>query len=95
MQVRTEGAVSTFARGRRTDLGWSQAEVATRAGLSQKTVSEFETGKASPQLSTLLLLLDVLGITMTLSAGSTVDDVSTLASGELDLDQHLEGYLRR
>jgi putative transcriptional regulator len=35
----------------RTDQGWSQAELATRLGVSRQTVNAIETGRYEPSLS--------------------------------------------
>ena len=39
-------------RGRKT-AGWTQAELAARAGVRQETISRIETGKHSPGLKTM------------------------------------------
>ena len=39
-------------RGRKA-AGWTQAELATRAGVRQETISRIETGKHSPGLKTM------------------------------------------
>lgn len=39
-------------RGRKA-AGWTQAELATRAGIRQETISRIETGKHSPGLKTM------------------------------------------
>ena len=37
----------------RKAIGWTQAELATRAGVRQETISRIETGKHSPNLKTM------------------------------------------
>ncbi len=37
-------------RGRREARGWSQAELATRAGVSRQTINAIETGRYDPSL---------------------------------------------
>jgi transcriptional regulator with XRE-family HTH domain len=37
---------------RRKEAGWTQAELATRAGVRQETVSRLETGKHAPNVTT-------------------------------------------
>lgn len=50
MRIRTAGDLAAVARGRRLDLGWTQAETAGRAGVSRKWLSDLETGKATVDL---------------------------------------------
>ena len=47
-------------REKRTELGLTQKEVATRAGISQPLVARIEKGGVDPRLSTLSRLVDVL-----------------------------------
>ena len=77
-------AFAASARGRRLELGWSQTETAERARVSRKWVSDFETGRTRADLTTVLRLLDALGLVIELSAatpGST-----SAAPGAIDLD---------
>lgn len=90
MRIRTSGDLSALARGRRMEHGWTQADVAARAGVSRKWVSDFETGKASVDLSAVLRLLDALAVEL-----SSADDAT--AGGPprpnaTDLDAHLQRY---
>lgn len=91
MRIRTAGDLAAVARGRRLDLGWTQAETAGRAGVSRKWLSDFETGKATVDLAAVLRLLDVLDVT--LDAGPT--PANPPGQGPVDLDDHLDRYLRR
>jgi HTH-type transcriptional regulator/antitoxin HipB len=88
MRIRTAHDLAALARGRRLDRGWSQAEVARRAGVSRKWVSDFETGKDSVDLAAVLRLLDALDVAL-----SSVDSESR--STGVDLDELLEEYSRR
>jgi HTH-type transcriptional regulator/antitoxin HipB len=95
MRIHTAHDLAALARGRRLDRGWSQAEVARRAGVSRKWVSDFETGKDSVDLAAVLRLLDALDISLT---SVDVDPASPdePASGDrVDLDGLLEEYSRR
>lgn len=54
--------LSESVRVHRTANGWSQLELATRAGIDRKTVNRLEKGRFSPSIDTLLavsLALDV------------------------------------
>jgi HTH-type transcriptional regulator / antitoxin HipB len=93
MRIRTAHDLAALARGRRFDLGWSQAEVARRASVSRKWISDFETGKDTVDLAAVLRLLDALDISL-----SSVDPPPTVESAPrdgVDLDDLLKEYLRR
>ncbi|MEF8720203.1 MAG: helix-turn-helix transcriptional regulator [Candidatus Accumulibacter necessarius] len=45
----------------RLERGWSQAELARRAGTSQSYIGRLETGSIDPQLSTMRRLAEALG----------------------------------
>jgi transcriptional regulator with XRE-family HTH domain len=46
----------------RRRCGYSQEQLAARAGLSRDTIHKLEGGKRSPRLGTLLVLADTLGV---------------------------------
>ena len=54
----------TLIRARRLELGWSQEELAHRAGLSRNYVSLIELGQADPALSAALSLAQSLGLSL-------------------------------
>jgi HTH-type transcriptional regulator / antitoxin HipB len=90
MDIRTPRDASLIVRGRRHDLGWSQAELASRTKVSRRLVSDFETGKTSPDLGTVLRLIDALGLTV------AIDLIHTSRAGHaVDLDDVLGRYLTR
>jgi HTH-type transcriptional regulator / antitoxin HipB len=93
MRIRTAHDLAALARGRRLDRGWSQAEIARRARVSRKWVSDFETGKDSVDLAAVLRLLDALDIGLSsVESGSTGEP----APGDaIDLDDLLEEYGER
>lgn len=94
MRLRTTHDFASVAKGRRLDLGWTQADVAGRVGVSRKWVSDFETGKMGVDLARVLRLLDVLDIPVE-TGGGGARPVSPAEHGSLDLDEVLDGYLRR
>lgn len=49
-------------RSRRKELGWSQEQLAERAGLSHNYLARLELGWNSPSLSTLIALAATLGM---------------------------------
>ncbi|MGR4862633.1 helix-turn-helix domain-containing protein [Caulobacter sp. LARHSG274] len=63
-------------RGARGLLGWSQGELAERAGVSRSTIKDFETERHALHHSTERLLIEAL------EAGG-----ATLISADLDSDQ--------
>jgi transcriptional regulator with XRE-family HTH domain len=56
--------ISESVRTHRTKKGWSQLELANRAGLDRKTVNRVENGRYAPSVETLLLVGDALGVSM-------------------------------
>jgi ribosome-binding protein aMBF1 (putative translation factor) len=56
-------------RIRREELGWSQRQLAERAGMTQPGVARFEAGGTTPTLPLLERLADALGLTLTVSLG--------------------------
>lgn len=91
MIIRTMHDLRSLVRGRRAELGLSQAEVAQRAGVSRKWLSEFERGTvAGVPLPLVLRLLAALGISLDASSGSAT--ATPAASGgydPIDLDELL------
>ena len=66
MAVRSIRDLAAAVRGRRQDLGLNQAELARRAGVSRKWISEFEAGKSTAELGLVLRVLDELGFRLEL-----------------------------
>jgi transcriptional regulator with XRE-family HTH domain len=56
--------ISESVRKYRTKMGWSQLELANRAGLDRKTVNRVENGRFTPSVETLLLVGDALGVSV-------------------------------
>jgi DNA-binding XRE family transcriptional regulator len=48
----------------RTELGWTQEELAHQAGFDRKSVSRIENGAYSPSGDRLFVLADALGLTL-------------------------------
>jgi transcriptional regulator with XRE-family HTH domain len=53
--------VSKRVRSLRERKGWSQSELARRAGIGVSTLSEIEAGQSAPRLDTLVALAHALG----------------------------------
>jgi transcriptional regulator with XRE-family HTH domain len=56
--------ISESVRQYRTKMGWSQLELANRAGLDRKTVNRVENGRFTPSVETLLLVGEALGVSV-------------------------------
>jgi len=82
--------IANAARGRRIQLGLSQADAARRAGVSRKWLVEFEAGKPTAQLLQVLRLLDALGLELTVGSGSPGAAPNTA----IDLDELLREHDR-
>jgi HTH-type transcriptional regulator / antitoxin HipB len=87
MRTRSIKDVAAAVRGRRQDLGLSQAELARRVGVSRKWIYEFEGGKPKAEIALVLRVLDQLGLTL------DIDDSPTPPSlNAVDLDAVLEEH---
>ena len=87
MRTRSIKDVAAAVRGRRQDLGLSQAELARRVGVSRKWIYEFEGGKPKAEIELVLRVLDQLGLTL------DIDDSPTPPSlNAVDLDAVLEEH---
>jgi y4mF family transcriptional regulator len=84
--------IASAVRGRRMELGVTQADLARRAGLSRKWVYDFESGKPSAELGRVLAVLDVLGLHLEVGAAAETPAGDPAA---VDLDQLLEEYRRQ
>ena len=90
MRINSMGDVAATARGRRHDLGLSQAELASQAGVSREWINGFEAGKATVEFGLVIRLLDALGLGIDLvKRADGVDD------GSVDLDALLEEHRDR
>ena len=65
--INTTKQIGANLSGRRKHLKLSQAEVASRLGLSQNRLSELEARPETLTVEQLLALLSILGLEMTLS----------------------------
>lgn len=64
MRIRSPRDIAAAVRGRRRDLDWSQSELAEKAGVSRKWISELEAGKARVELGLVLRVFDQLGLSI-------------------------------
>jgi ribosome-binding protein aMBF1 (putative translation factor) len=66
-QARLRYELAEAIRARREELGWSQRQLAERAGMTQPGVARFEAGGTTPTLPLLERLASALGLTVTIS----------------------------
>jgi HTH-type transcriptional regulator / antitoxin HipB len=91
--IRSIRDLAAVVRGRRVDVGLSQAELASRAGVSRKWVYELEAGKATAEFGLILRVLDAMGLA--LEATATDDTGKSLQGSAVDLDGLIDEYRRR
>ena len=85
MKINSISDVAASVRGRRRDLGLSQAALASRAGVSREWVNSFEGGKATIEFGLVIRLLDAMGLGLEL-----VKRDATASTASVDLDALLE-----
>lgn len=95
MLVNSVHALGAVLRGRRLDLGLTQAEVAARAGVSRPWLSRVEKGRPKAEIGLIMSVLDSLGLRFALDEYESVTDGSESKSEPLDLDAHLAEYRNR
>ena len=88
--------LAATVRGRRLELGLSQADIARLAGVSRQWVSEFESGKPTAELRLVIRLLDALRLSLSLDERDERDGSGRVAlpsaSNPVDLDALLDDY---
>jgi HTH-type transcriptional regulator / antitoxin HipB len=90
MRVNSIHDLASAARGRRLALGLSQAELASRAGVSRDWVNSFEAGKPTVELILVLKILEPLGLR--LDVADVADSQRSGPAGPVDLDALLDEY---
>lgn len=85
MQVRTVRDVGAAIKGGRLKRGWTQGDLAHRAGVSRQWLINVEKGKATAEVGSVLRALAALGLTIDLVEGVPVP------RGAVDLDSLLAG----
>jgi HTH-type transcriptional regulator/antitoxin HipB len=93
MKITSTQDLAAAVRGQRQNLALTQAELATRAGVSRPWLSEVEAGKPTAEFGKVIRLVDALGLTLELVAsGPGMDDA---AAQSVDLDAILDEYRNR
>lgn len=73
--------IGLFIQQMRKEKNWTQKDLAEKLGISDKTVSKWETGKGLPDIASLNPLCDILEI-----------NINELLSGEKISEQHPDAY---
>jgi HTH-type transcriptional regulator/antitoxin HipB len=92
VRVNSTGGLAAAVRGRRKDLGLSQAELAALVGVSRAWIIEVEAGKPTLEFGLVLRLLDGLGLRIDVVIDDVRDDG---ANNRTDLDSLLDEYRDR
>jgi HTH-type transcriptional regulator/antitoxin HipB len=97
VRLRTPGEVGAAIRARRRALGWDQAELAKRIGVSRLWVNQIEGGKPGAGLGLVLRALSALGLTLSVATASEPDaQIETPApAAAIDLDAILEAARKK
>ena len=90
MRVNSMRDVAAAVRGRRQDLGMSQAAVADGVGVSRAWVNAVEAGKPTVEFDLVLRLLEYLGLRMDLAEPQNLGGV--FKGRSVDLDAILDEY---
>lgn len=91
MRIRSAGDLAAIVKGRRKDLVISQAELAHRAGVARKSISELESGKTQPALGLTLRVLEQLGLVIAVELGTD----TRAQKPAVDLDAVIEEHRRK
>ena len=70
--VATAVAVAVQFRGARLDAGFTQAQAAKRAGVSQQQIAKLENPKANPSIETIAKVCGALGVELEVTIGKRV-----------------------
>lgn len=93
MKITSTRDLATAVRGRRQSLGLSQADLATRAGVSRPWLSDVEAGKPTAEIGRVLRLVDALGLRLDLTPENNQNPDEPTTS--VDLDTLLDEYRKR
>jgi y4mF family transcriptional regulator len=93
MKINSARDLAVAVRGRRIDLGLSQADLAARAVVSRPWLSKVEAGKTTVEFGLVIRLLDALGLHLDVAESGEVRDESPTTS--VDLDALLDEYRNR
>jgi HTH-type transcriptional regulator/antitoxin HipB len=84
MDVSSLRDLAAITRGRRRDLGLTQADLAARARVSRQWVSAFERGKATAEIGLVIRLLDALDLRLAVTGSGAPGPARVPAPVDLD-----------
>ena len=84
MKVQSAKELGIFVREQRRERGWTQAELASRAGVQALWISQFECGKPTARIGLVIQTLKALDVT--LSVGGQAVPGSNTGARSVDLD---------
>jgi transcriptional regulator with XRE-family HTH domain len=84
--------LSALVRGRRRDLGLSQAELAAKANVSRQWISAFELGRPGSELGLILRLLEALKLRLSVDPVEQAQPDRRAPPDAVDLDALLEEH---
>ena len=85
VKINSTRDLGSVVRGRRIGLGLTQADLATRAGVSRPWISSVEAGKPTAEFGRIIRLVDALGLSLRMELAGDHD-------ATLDLDALLNDY---
>jgi y4mF family transcriptional regulator len=94
MKINSAIDLAAAIRGRRLDLGLSQANLAARANVSRVWIATVEGGKRSVNFGMILRLLDALNLEMDISPNRNLSEVFK-GSNDLHKSRNLSDAFKR
>ena len=83
--------IGKYIAGKRKALGMTQAQVAEKLGMSDKSVSKWERGICLPDVSVYMALCEILGISLNeFIAGEDIEPAEVVQKSEENLIQVTE-----
>jgi len=64
MRIRNAKELGIELKNKRKSLGFTQAEISERTGLSASFISEVENGKETAEIGKVILLISILGLNL-------------------------------
>ena len=95
MLVKTTRDIAALVRDRRTQLGWSQGDLAGRVGVSRRWILELESGKSTTHLALVLRTVKELGLVLDASLPSEPQTPKKAKVADVNLDELIERSLSR
>jgi y4mF family transcriptional regulator len=95
IETRTSSDVGAAIRARRRELGWDQATLADKIGVSRLWVNQIEKGKPGAALGLILNAFTALGLSLTVGAsGRSATDEATETEAKDPASKTLHEHVR-